>query len=72
MAISGVPAVAKQVKTLALLQIWRRSKLQLGFKPWSRKLYMPQVQLKKIRKKEMEIYHSCVRNPYNFMYFFIV
>ena len=72
MAISGVPAVAKQVKMLALLQIWRRSKLQLGFNPWSRNLYMLQVQLKKIRKKEMAIYHSYVRNPYNFMYFFIV
>ena len=36
-----VPSVTWRVKDLALLQLWCRSQLWLGFSPWPRNFHMP-------------------------------
>ena len=46
----GVPAGAKCIKDLALLQLWHRLPLQLGFNPWPRNFYMLQGQQKRKKK----------------------
>ena len=48
--LSGVPAVAQWVKDLALLQLWRRLQLWLGFDSWPGNFYMPWVWPKKKNK----------------------
>ena len=40
-----VPGLAQWVNDPALLQLWRRSHLRVGFDPWPRELHMLQVQL---------------------------
>jgi len=63
MGISGVPALTQRVKIpalpllipslaqwfkdLALLQLWRKLHLRLGFDPWPENFHMPWVQPKK-------------------------
>ena len=42
----GAPAVAQWLKDPALLQLWYRLQLQLGFSSWHRNLYMPWLQQK--------------------------
>ena len=46
-----VPNVAQGVKDPALLQLWHRSKLWLGFEPWPGSFHMPWVWVKKEKKK---------------------
>ena len=46
----GVPIVAQWVKDPALLQLWHRSQLWLGFNPWPGNLHMSQVWLLKKKK----------------------
>ena len=41
------PGLTKWVKDSALLQLWCRLQLRLGFDPWPGNLHMLQVQLKK-------------------------
>ena len=44
-AVMPVPSPAQHtgLKDLALLELWRKSQLQVGFNPWPRN-FMPQVQ----------------------------
>ena len=35
--------MAQRIKELALLQLWHKSKLQLGFDPWSGNFHMLQI-----------------------------
>ena len=46
----GVPTVTQWVKDLALLQLWHRLQLQLGFHLWTGNLHMPRVPKKKKSK----------------------
>ena len=48
----GVPTVAQWVKDPALLQLWHRSKLWLGFDPSPGNFHMFQGQPKKVKKKK--------------------
>jgi len=45
-----MPAQAQWVKDLALLQLWCRLQLWLGFHPWPGNFRISQVQLKNINK----------------------
>ena len=49
---NSVPRLAQQVKDLALLQLWCRSQLQLGFYLWSRNFHVPWGQPKRKKGKE--------------------
>ena len=49
----GVPTVVQQVKVLALLQLWHRLQLWLGFSPWPKNFHRPWVQPKE-KKRERE------------------
>ena len=42
---------AQWVKDLALLQLWCKLQMQLGFDPWPQELHMPRVQPGKKKKK---------------------
>ena len=46
-SIFSVPSVVQRVKDPVLLQLWRRSQLQVVFNPWPRNFHMPQVQPEK-------------------------
>ena len=50
------PAPAKWVKDLVLLQLWCRSKMQLGFDPWPGNFHMPLAwqKMEKGKKKKMK------------------
>ena len=50
-----VPAVAQQVKDLALLQLWHRLQLQLGYNAWPGNVHRLRVWLKK-KKQRVEDY----------------
>lgn len=58
-----VPNVAQRVKDPALLQLWHRSQLQLGFHTWPRNFHMPCMWPKK-RKKEMQIWRCLLSLPF--------
>ena len=47
----GVPAVVYQVKDTALLQLWCRSTLRLGFSPWPGNFHVLWVWLKKKKNR---------------------
>ena len=49
---SRVSAVVQWVKDPALIQLWHRLKLWLGFDSWSRNIHMPQVRPNKKKKKK--------------------
>ena len=51
-SIGWIPSLVQWVKDLALLPLWQRSQLQLGFDPWSRKFHMLLVQPKKRNKRK--------------------
>ena len=56
--ISGVLTVAQQFKDPALLQLWHRSQLWLGFDPWPRNFHMPWAWSKKKEKKRERNYFN--------------
>ena len=51
---SSTPDPAQWVKDPALLQLWHRSQLQLGFDSWSEDFHMPLGRPKKKTKKYTE------------------
>ena len=49
-----LPVQGSGLKALALLQVWRRSQMQLRFDPQPRNFHMPWGCLKKKKKRERE------------------
>ena len=48
----SIPGPVQWVRDPLLRQLWYRSQLRLGFDPWPGNFHMPQVWLKKRKKKK--------------------